>query len=154
MSLQLFRRIRWLLPLLAGFIFGLVAPQALADRDNRGHGRHYYQHDKHHKHYKHYKHYKKHQHRHSHYRHAPRRVRVVEQHYYYPEPSHYYYREHHSSGPSISVTLPLGTIVRGLPGGYVSFHLGGDPYYYHGGNYYRPYYRSYQVVSPPPGHRW
>jgi len=162
MILQLFKRRRWLLPLLGALTFGLMAPQVLADRDDRGYGRGHDRsydqgYDKHYgKHYgKHFKHRKhvRHHRVHRHYRQAPRRVRVVEQ-YYYQESPRYYYREHRSSGARISVTLPLGTIVHGLPGGYVSFSLGGDPYYYHSGNYYRPYQRGYRVISPPSGHRW
>ena len=158
MILQLFKRRRWMLPLLGVLTFGLMAPQVLADRGERGDGRHYDRsydrsYDRHQgKHYgKHFKH-RKHARHHRHYRYAPRRARVVEQYYY--QPPRQYYREHRSSGAHISVTLPLGTIVHGLPGGYVSFSLGGDPYYYHGGNYYRPYQRGYRVISPPSGHRW
>ncbi|WP_298719466.1 DUF6515 family protein [uncultured Oceanisphaera sp.] len=161
MILQLFKRRRWLLPLLGALTFGLMAPQVLADREGRGDGRGYQQgYDRHQnqyygKHYgkrfKHRKHARHHRH-HRHYRYAPRRARVVEQYYY--QPPRHYYREHRSSRAHISVTLPLGTIVHGLPGGYVSFNLGGDPYYYHGGNYYRSYQRGYRVIAPPSGHRW
>ena len=145
MSQQIFRPSRWLLPLLGALTFALMAPEAMADRGDRGHGRDY---GNYHQHYKH------HHRQHGYYR-APRRVKVVE-HYYYREPSHHHhhYSDYGSPGASISVTLPLGTIVHGLPGGYVSFNLGGDPYYYHGGNYYRPYRRGYEVISAPRGHRW
>lgn len=148
---QIFRRSRWLLPLLGVLTFGLMAPAAMADRGDRGHGRNY---GNYHQHYKHqHQHHKGHHRKHGYYR-APRRVKVVE-HHYYREPSyHHSYRGHGSPGASISVILPLGTIVHGLPGGYVSFNLGGDPYYYHGGNYYRPYRRGYEVISAPRGHRW
>ncbi len=149
---QLFKHRRWLLPLLGALAFGLVAPQVQADRGDRGDGQGYERgYDRHHgKYFKHRKHARHHKY-HRHYRHVPRRVRVVE-HYYY-SPPHHYYREHRSSGPHISVTLPLGTIVQGLPGGYISFSLGGDPYYYHGGNYYRHHHRGYRVIAPPHGHR-
>lgn len=158
MIVQLFKQRRWLLPLLGALTLGLMAPPVLADREHRGDGRGYERgYDRHHdKHYgQHFKHRKQSRHHRElrYYRQAPRRTRVVEQ-YYYSEPPRHYYREPRASGAHLSVTLPLGTIVHGLPGGYVSFSLGGDPYYYHSGNYYRAYQRGYRVIAPPPGHRW
>lgn len=150
MKHAIFRRGALLLPLLGVLGFGLVVPEAQADRDDRRYERH----GKHHKHFrqpKHDRHFRgDHRHFRSERRHYFRsRDRVVERHYY-PIPRRHYY----APGTSISVVLPLGTIVSGLPGGYISLSLGDGPYYFHGGNYFRPHHWGYQVVSAPPGHRW
>ncbi|AEY02487.1 hypothetical protein GU3_13670 [Oceanimonas sp. GK1] len=91
-------------------------------------------------------------HRHDRYeRHQHRRLRVVEPHYY--SPPRVLYRGRSSPGAGISVILPLGSLIQTLPGGYISLHINGHPYYYQGGNYYRPHRHGYRVVAPP-GHRW
>lgn len=132
-----------LLPLLGVFALGVMAPEAQARWDDRRYERHAKPHA-----YKHHKHQKQ---RHHYYRAAPKKkVRVVERHYYHRPPAYYAVP---GPGTHISVSLPLGTIVSSLPGGFISFSYSDGPYYYHGGNYYRPYERGYRVVAPP-GHRW
>ncbi|WP_299594627.1 DUF6515 family protein [uncultured Microbulbifer sp.] len=50
-------------------------------------------------------------------------------------------------GPRIGIgfTVPI------LPAGYVNMAVGGVPYYYHGGYYYRPARAGYVVVDAPLG---
>ena len=155
-----------LLPLLAALMLALPAQ---ADRDHRRHdhrlqgydqpyGQYRHQGFRHrlerrhkvfrsHRQHKAYRHYRKHKH----YRPNQRRLRVVEPYYY--SPPYVQYRSRRSTGVGISVILPLGSLIRELPGGSVSLHFNGTPYYYHGGNYYRPHQRGYRVVAPP-GQRW
>lgn len=45
----------------------------------------------------------------------------------------------------IGITVPL------LPVGYVNLAVAGNPYHYHGGNFYRPARNGYVVVSAPLG---
>ena len=139
----LFRRGALLLPLLGVFALGVMVPEAQARWDDRR-----YERDARHWHHHPHKHLKQ---RHHYYRSAPKKVRVVEHHYYHRPPVYYAVP---GPGTYISVSLPLGTIVSSLPGGFISFSYSDGPYYYHGGNYYRPYDRGYRVVAPPPGHRW
>lgn len=40
-----------------------------------------------------------------------------------------------------------------IPRGRISLSFGGNPYYYHGGNFYRPYGSSVSIVIPPIGIR-
>ncbi|WP_107851411.1 hypothetical protein [Oceanimonas marisflavi] len=144
-----------LLPLLAVL---MLPSLALADRDHRRHDHrlqsHYQPYGHYHEHRRHYR--AEHRHKafrhhrkHKHYRHK-HRVRVIER-YHYSAPRHYYAPPRHQHRPraGISIVLPLGSLIRELPGGYVSFHLGGESYYYHGGNYFRPYRHGYRVVAPP-----
>jgi hypothetical protein len=44
---------------------------------------------------------------------------------------------------------PVGAIITGLPDGYVSVMIGGIPYYYYGGVYYRPCSDGFVVVEQP-----
>ncbi|WP_375057287.1 DUF6515 family protein [Zobellella sp. DQSA1] len=144
MNGSVLRRGALLLPLLGVFALGGTVPEVQA----RGDDRRYDRHAKHYQHYPH-KHMKQRQH---YYRHAPKqRVVVVERHHYHRPPAYYAVP---GPGTHISVSLPLGTIVSSLPGGFISFSYSDGPYYYQGGNYYRPYDRGYRVVSAPPGHRW
>ncbi|OYD25858.1 hypothetical protein B6S09_03190 [Oceanimonas baumannii] len=83
--------------------------------------------------------------RHKH--HVSPRVRVQRPYYY--SPPRVLYRGRASPGPGIAVLLPLGSLIRELPGGYISLYFNGYPYYYHGGNYYRSYRHGYRVVAPP-----
>jgi hypothetical protein len=46
---------------------------------------------------------------------------------------------------------PRGAAVRELPRGYYSAPYRGNPYYFHGGVWYRPYGARYVVVAPPIG---
>ncbi|WP_078085240.1 DUF6515 family protein [Microbulbifer mangrovi] len=50
-------------------------------------------------------------------------------------------------GPRIGIgfTVPI------LPAGYMTMAVGGNPYYYHGGYYYRPAPTGYVVVEAPLG---
>nr|WP_284500418.1 DUF6515 family protein [Microbulbifer sp. GX H0434] len=62
---------------------------------------------------------------------------------------HHYKRwhRHHRHGPRISLgfTAPI------LPFGFVSLAVGGNPYYYHSGYFYRPAPTGYVVVTAPLG---
>lgn len=63
---------------------------------------------------------------------------------------HHWKRHHHGPrfrGPRISVgfTVPV------LPHGYLSLAVGGRPYYFHGGHFYRHGPSGYVVVSAPLG---
>ena len=42
--------------------------------------------------------------------------------------------------------LPLGTVVSALPGGCTSTPVGGEEYYYCGGNFYRAVFQGNQLV--------
>lgn len=77
-----------------------------------------------------------HGHGHGHYPSYPRRG------YYGPR-----YRAPRYRGPRISV----GFGVPVLPFGYVDMVVGGNPYYYQGGHFYRPAPTGYAVVSAPLG---
>jgi hypothetical protein len=48
---------------------------------------------------------------------------------------------------------PIGARVRVLPPGFVSLSIGGTPFFFYYGTYYRldPVRRDYVVVNPPPG---
>jgi hypothetical protein len=48
---------------------------------------------------------------------------------------------------------PIGARVRVLPPGFVSLSIGGSPFFFYYGTYYRmdPVRRDYVVVNPPPG---
>ncbi|NHI00099.1 DUF6515 family protein [Oceanimonas sp. MB9] len=138
-----------LLPLLAVLV---VSPSAQADRDHRRHDHrlqphyqpygHYREHRRHYRterRHKAYRHYRKHKHN------RPRqRVRVIER-YHYSAPHHYRV----PSRPGVTIVLPLGSLIRELPGGYISLYFNGQPFYYQGGNYYRPHRHGYRVVAPP-----
>nr|WP_255771968.1 DUF6515 family protein [Microbulbifer guangxiensis] len=64
---------------------------------------------------------------------------------------HKHWKRHHHGhrfhGPRVSIgfTVPV------LPHGYLSLAVGGRPYYYHGGHYYRHGPQGYVVVSAPLG---
>jgi hypothetical protein len=68
---------------------------------------------------------------------------------------HYSPRYHHrhrwhdprDRGPRIA----LGFVAPALPFGHISLAVGGSPYYYHGGYFYRPAPTGYVVVSAPLG---
>lgn len=61
--------------------------------------------------------------------------------------SHPYRYGHRYPGPRVSIgfSAPI------LPFGYMSLAVGGRPYYYHGGYFYRPAPTGYVVVSAPLG---
>lgn len=62
----------------------------------------------------------------------------------------YYYRPY--GGYFRVVAPPIGIHINILPRGYRSVYVGGTPYYYYGGAYYRPGPdRSYEVVDAPLG---
>lgn len=76
--------------------------------------------------------------------------------YGYHRPYKHWHRHHYRGpryyapgfwGPRIS----LGFVAPLLPAGYVSLAVGGSPYYYHGGYFYRPAPSGYVVVSAPLG---
>ncbi|WMC11320.1 hypothetical protein PU634_02840 [Oceanimonas pelagia] len=145
---------RWWLPLLAAL---LLSSPAQADRESRWHDNRLRGYDQPYGQYRHQGLRHRHEHRHKTYghyrkhRHYRPRVRVIER-YHYSAPRHYYHaprRDHDRPRAGISIVLPLGSLVRELPGGYISLHFNGHPYYYHGGNYYRPHRRGYTVVAPP-----
>ncbi|MEX2964075.1 DUF6515 family protein [Microbulbifer sp. TYP-18] len=71
---------------------------------------------------------------HSHHHHRP---------YHYPY--RYPYRYHGGPRVSIGFTFPV------LPQGFVSLRVGGHPYYYGGGFFYRPSPAGFVVVSAPLG---
>lgn len=54
-----------------------------------------------------------------------------------------------SGGLYVSVTAPIGAIVPGLPGGFVTIGRGPGSYYYYGGVYYRAAPHGYVVVEQP-----
>ncbi|SDK55772.1 DUF6515 family protein [Microbulbifer yueqingensis] len=67
---------------------------------------------------------------------------------------HHHYKRHHGPrhwhgrhGPRISLGLAFPV----LPAGFVSLGVGGRPYYYHGGHFFRPGPAGYVVVSAPLG---
>ena len=47
--------------------------------------------------------------------------------------------------------MTVGALCATLPVGYTTVYVGGDPYYYYGGNYYVPDSDQYRVVAPPIG---
>ena len=53
----------------------------------------------------------------------------------------------------IAVRGPVGARIRTLPPGYISFQIGGAPFFFYFGTYYRfdAPTREYVVVAPPPG---
>lgn len=65
----------------------------------------------------------------------------------YHAPPRHYYGPRYRRGPHIS----LGFVAATLPLGYMSLAVGGSPYYYHGGYFYRPAPSGYVVVSAPLG---
>jgi len=46
---------------------------------------------------------------------------------------------------------PIGITISTLPFGYMSFHMGPNPYYYYNGTFYRPFGNEYEVIAPPLG---
>jgi len=54
-----------------------------------------------------------------------------------------YYRPYYSR-PSVS-------IIASVPFGAVVLHLGGHPYHYYNGTFYRPYGYGFSIVTPPVG---
>ncbi|AOS96667.1 hypothetical protein AUP74_01207 [Microbulbifer aggregans] len=80
---------------------------------------------------------------------ADARTAAIERHGY---GHHKHWKHHHrhgyrSHGPRISVGLTVPV----LPNGFLSLAVGGRPYYFHGGHYYRPGHAGYVVVSAPLG---
>ena len=65
--------------------------------------------------------------------------------YYYTGGSFY----RHKSNVYLSISAPIGAIVPGLPGGYITFGVGPSRYYYLGGVYYRHAPGGYRVVEKP-----
>ena len=69
---------------------------------------------------------------------------------------HGYYHNHFGwgfQGPYLYdydwVAPPVGGFVSYLPGGYTTVIVGGTPYYYCGGYYFRPYSSGYVIVPAP-----
>ncbi|AMX01420.1 DUF6515 family protein [Microbulbifer thermotolerans] len=58
-----------------------------------------------------------------------------------------HWHKHRHWGPRISI----GFVAPILPTGFVTLNVGGLPYYYHGGYFYRPAPTGYVVVSAPLG---
>jgi Family of unknown function (DUF6515) len=53
-------------------------------------------------------------------------------------------------GFEVAVAVPpIGAIVTAVPDGYTTVIVGGLPYYYYGGVYFRPYQYGYIVVQAP-----
>ncbi|WP_226703680.1 DUF6515 family protein [Microbulbifer elongatus] len=64
----------------------------------------------------------------------------------------YHPRRHGYWGPRFrGPRIGIGFTVPILPAGYVNLAVGGSPYYYHGGYYYRPAPSGYVVVEAPLG---
>jgi hypothetical protein len=65
----------------------------------------------------------------------------------------YYYWGGHfyrpSSGVYVSITAPIGAIVPGLPGGFVTIGSGPGSYYFYAGVYYRAAPTGYVVIAQP-----
>jgi hypothetical protein len=75
----------------------------------------------------------------------------------YHRPHGHWHKRHHYRGPRFShprfwgPRLSIGFAAPVLPLGFVSLRVGGDPYFYQGGYYYRPAPVGYVVVPPPVG---
>ena len=73
--------------------------------------------------------------------------------YYRPAPVYRYrsaYRPSYRSRPAYVHFGPVfGFRLNVLPFGYSRIYVGGNPYYYNEGVYYRNYNNSYEVVAPP-----
>lgn len=55
--------------------------------------------------------------------------------------------------PRYTSPVVFGPRYYGVPRGSISITFGGNPYYYHGGNFYRPYGTYFQMILPPVGIR-
>ncbi|SEA43330.1 DUF6515 family protein [Microbulbifer marinus] len=64
-----------------------------------------------------------------------------------------HWKRHHHHGPRYrrGPRISIGFVAPILPAGYISLAVGGNPYYYHGGYFYRPAPSGYVVVSAPLG---
>lgn len=74
----------------------------------------------------------------------------------HPRAGFYYYGRHGRvryfapAGPGVAVVLPPeGAYVEYLPDGYTTVVVGGVPYYYSNGVYFRPHMSGYVVVAAP-----
>jgi len=65
--------------------------------------------------------------------------------YYYTNGG--FYRS--NNGVYVSITAPLGAIIPALPGGYVTFGVGSNRYFRHGGIYYQQVPTGYVVIKEP-----
>ena len=65
---------------------------------------------------------------------------------------HGHHHGHHWHGPRYrGPRISVGFVAPVLPLGFISLAVGGNPYYYHGGYFYRPAPTGYVVVSAPLG---
>jgi hypothetical protein len=55
--------------------------------------------------------------------------------------------------PRYTAPFVFGPRYYGVPRGSISITFGGNPYYYHGGNFYRPFGTYFQMTLPPVGIR-
>ena len=80
-------------------------------------------------------------------------ARVIVEHRYYT-PFHYGYvgvplGYYHPCVHAIVPYPAIGCCINVLPAGYVSLYVGGIPYYYYGGTYYRWNHNRYVAVARP-----
>lgn len=72
--------------------------------------------------------------------------------YHRPYRPHRYRHRHHHYGHSFwGPRLSIGFVAPILPAGFVSLGVGGHPFFYHGGYFYRPAPAGYVVVDAPLG---
>jgi hypothetical protein len=91
----------------------------------------------------------------SHRRHQPQSVKVLPKNHhvithrnrsYYVDQGRWFRR---GNGGYVGIVAPIGAIVATLPGGYLSFGIGLNRYFYAAGTYYRHGPEGYAVVQKP-----
>ena len=70
---------------------------------------------------------------------------------YYYHGGRYYYKSGWWWIGAAATTLALGAILASLPPNYSTVYVGGRPYYYYDGTYYKPCPNGYAVVRAPLG---